>query len=52
MAKQRSMKQIKIFEKIFNKKQTEKKTEVKEPNQKLPASDYDGMGDFSRFGRP
>ena len=47
------MKQIKIFEKIFNKKQKEKKEDKrKEPEQKLPDSDYDGMGDFSRFGRP
>ena len=50
MAKQRSMKQIKIFEKIFGKKQTKK--EIKEPDQKLPPSDYDGMGNFKRFGKP
>ena len=40
----------KIIKKLFKKK---KKTKIrKEPKQKLPASDYDGMGDFSRFGRP
>ena len=42
----------KIIKKIFNKKQAEKKEETKEPNQKLPASDYDGMGNFKRFGKP
>ena len=40
----------KIIKKLFKKK---KKTKIrKEPKQKLPDSDYDGMGDFSRFGRP
>ena len=49
MAKQRSIKQIKIIEKIFGKKQINKK--IKEPNKKLPPTDYDGMGDFKRFGK-
>jgi hypothetical protein len=43
----------KILKKIFNKnKKTSKKDKRKEPKKKLPAIDYDGMGDFSRFGRP
>ena len=43
----------KILKKIFNKnKKIVKDDKRKEPKQKLPASDYDGMGDFSRFGRP
>ena len=37
------------LKKLFGKK---KKVTRKEPNKKLPISDYDGMGDFSRFGRP
>ena len=41
----------KIFKKIFSKKIVKNKKR-KEPKQKLPASDYDGMGDFTRFGRP
>ena len=51
MAKQRSIKQIKIFEKIFGKKKQEVEIR-KEPKKKLPPVDYDGMGDFTRFGRP
>lgn len=51
MAKQRSLKQIKIFEKIFGKKKQEVEIR-KEPKKKLPPVDYDGMGDFTRFGRP
>jgi hypothetical protein len=51
MAKQRSIKQIKIFEKIFGKKKQEAEIR-KEPKKKLPPVDYDGMGDFTRFGRP
>ena len=40
----------KIFKKNFKKK---KKAKIKkEPNKKMPPIDYDGMGDFSRFGRP
>jgi hypothetical protein len=43
----------KILKKIFSKnKKTSKEDKRKEPKQKLPDSDYDGMGDFSRFGRP
>ena len=51
MAKQRSLKQIKIFEKIFGKKKQEVEIRI-EPKKKLPPVDYDGMGDFTRFGRP
>ena len=51
MAKQRSLKQIKIFEKIFGKKKQEVEIR-KEPKKKLPPIDYDGMGDFTRFGKP
>jgi hypothetical protein len=40
-----------IIKKIFSKKKT-KTTVIKEPDKKLPASDYDGMGNFKRFGRP
>ena len=50
MAKQRSIKQIKIIEKILGKKQI--KQEIKEPSKKLPPTDYDGMGNFKRFGKP
>lgn len=40
----------KIIKKFFKKK---KKTEIKkESNKKLPATDYDGMGNFKRFGKP
>ena len=40
----------KIFKKFF-KKNKEAKIR-KEPKKKLPPIDYDGMGDFTRFGRP
>ena len=40
----------KIFKKIFKKKKEAKIK--KEPNKKLPPIDYDGMGDFKRFGKP
>jgi hypothetical protein len=41
------------LKKIFNKnKKNTKETERKEPKKKLPAIDYDGMGDFTRFGKP
>ena len=40
----------KIFKKNFKKK---KEPEIrKEPKKKLPPIDYDGMGDFTRFGKP
>ena len=40
----------KIFKKLFKKKKT---VEIrKEPKKKLPTIDYDGMGDFTRFGKP
>ena len=45
----------KIFKKIFKKKKEakiKKEPNKKEPNKKLPPIDYDGMGEFSRFGRP
>jgi ribonuclease HIII len=43
----------KIIKKLFNKnKKVVEETKRKEPKKKLPAVDYDGMGDFSRFGRP
>lgn len=43
----------KIIKKLFNKnKKVVEETKRKEPNQKLPASDYDGMGNFKRFGKP
>jgi hypothetical protein len=38
-----------VMKKLFGKK---KKVSRKEPKKKLPISDYDGMGDFTRFGRP
>ena len=44
-----NMKQI--IKKVFTKKKT-KATATKEPEKKLPTSDYDGMGNFKRFGRP
>ena len=40
----------KIFKKLFKKKKEAKIR--KEPKKKLPPVDYDGMGDFTRFGRP
>ena len=44
----------KIF-KIFRRRKKERKvhtTTISESVSKLPESDYDGMGNFSRFGRP
>ena len=40
----------KIFKKLFKKKKEAKIR--KEPKKKLPPIDYDGMGDFTIFGRP
>ena len=40
----------KIFKKLFKKKKEAKIR--KEPKKKLPPIDYDGMGDFTRLGRP
>ena len=40
----------KIFKKFFKKKKEAKIR--KDPKKKLPPIDYDGMGDFTRFGRP
>ena len=40
-----------IVKRVFAKKKT-KTTATKEPEKKLPTSDYDGMGNFKRFGRP
>jgi ribonuclease HIII len=43
----------KIIKKLFNKnKKVVEETKRKEPKKKLPAVDYDGMGDFTRFGKP
>lgn len=40
-----------IIKKIFSKKKT-KTTATQEPEKKLPTSDYDGMGNFKRLGKP
>ena len=37
-----------MLKKIFK----AKKKVRKEPKKKLPEIDYDGMGDFTRFGQP
>ena len=43
----------KIIKKLFNKnKKVVEETKRKEPKKTLPAVDYDGMGDFTRFGKP
>ena len=40
-----------IVKRVFAKKKT-KTTATKEPEKPLPTSDYDGMGNFKRFGKP
>ena len=41
-----------MFSKPLRKKHDPKSSIEKPKSEKLPDSDYDGMGDFSRFGRP
>ncbi len=41
-----------MFSKPLQKKHDPKSSIEKPKSEKLPDSDYDGMGDFSRFGRP
>ena len=41
-----------MFSKPLDKKYNSKSSVEKPKSEKLPDSDYDGMGDFSRFGRP
>jgi hypothetical protein len=45
-------KMIYMLRRPERKKHKTEKQIVKPNNEKLPATDYDGMGDFSRFGRP
>ena len=40
---------IKRIKNLLGKKQARPR---KEPRQTLSTADYDGMGDFTRFGRP
>ena len=41
-----------MFSKPLQKRYSSKHAIPKSKDGKLPDSDYDGMGDFSRFGRP
>ena len=43
---------IYMFSKPLQKRYLTKHAIPKNKEKKLPDSDYDGMGDFSRFGRP
>ena len=43
---------IYMLQRPEDKRHKTQKQVVKSNNEKLPATDYDGMGDFSRFGRP
>jgi hypothetical protein len=41
-----------MFRKPLQKRYLTKHAIPKDKEKSLPDSDYDGMGDFSRFGRP
>lgn len=41
-----------MFSKPLQKRYDSKAVITKNKTNKLPESDYDGMGDFSRFGNP